>query len=40
MWFDKGVVQKYEKTRQMAATWKERKILSDVIHKIVVFISN
>lgn len=42
MWFDKKkikrVVQKYEKTRQMTATWKERKILSDVIHKIVVIL--
>ena len=34
----KRVVQKYEKTRQMTATWKERKILSDVIHKIVVIL--
>ena len=42
MWFDKKkikrVVQKYEKTRQMTATWKERKILSDVIHKILIIL--
>ena len=34
----KRVVQKYEKTRQMTATWKERKILSDVIHKIIIIL--
>ena len=34
----KRVVQKYEITCQMTTTWKERKILSDVIHKILIIL--